>query len=227
MVWQNIELFGIPCLFLLVFRAVTLDAWSQCYRKMIIRYLLMTCLGKISLRAGIIPRVLLDWWTKQKFDQRQPSSRLKCIYSEHKVMWRLLMMFSFFLFLNWIFYLFTFQMLYPLLVSFLQTHYPIPPYPTSMGVLPHPHTHSSLTALAFLYTGASTLHRTKGLHSHWCQIRPLQLLQSFPQLLYWGPCAQTDGWLQALVSVLVRIWQSLSGDSHIRLPSASTSWHQQ
>jgi hypothetical protein len=26
---------------------------------------------------------------------------------------------------------------------------------------------------------------------------------------------------------LVRIWQSLSGDSYIKLLSASTSWHQQ
>jgi hypothetical protein len=43
---------------------------------------------------------------------------------------------------------------------------PIPPYPTSMSVLPHPPTHSHLTTLVFLYTGASSLHRTKGLLSH-------------------------------------------------------------
>ena len=35
----------------------------------------------------------------------------------------------------------------------------------------HPPTHSSLTALAFPYTGASSLHRTKGLSSHWCLTR--------------------------------------------------------
>jgi hypothetical protein len=31
---------------------------------------------------------------------------------------------------------------------------------------PHPPTHFHLTALAFLYTGASSLHRNKGLPSH-------------------------------------------------------------
>lgn len=39
-------------------------------------------------------------------------------------------------------------------VSPLQIPYPIPSYPTSMRVLPHPLIHSRLTALAFLYTGA-------------------------------------------------------------------------
>ena len=57
-------------------------------------------------------------------------------------------------------------MLSPFLVSPLQTPNSIPPYPASMRVLPHPPTHSCLTALAFLYTGASSLHRTKGLPSH-------------------------------------------------------------
>jgi hypothetical protein len=54
-----------------------------------------------------------------------------------------------------------------------------------------------------------------------------QLLQSLLQLLHWGPCVQSNGWLPASISVFVRLWQSLSGDSHIRLPSASTSWHSQ
>ena len=42
-----------------------------------------------------------------------------------------------------------------------------------------------------------------------------------------GPLAQSNGWLQASTSVYVRLWQSLSGDSSNRLPSASTSWHPQ
>jgi hypothetical protein len=42
-----------------------------------------------------------------------------------------------------------------------------------------------------------------------------------------GSLAQSDGWLQVFASVLVRLWQSLSGDSYIRLLSASISWHQQ
>ena len=57
-------------------------------------------------------------------------------------------------------------MLSPFFVSPLQTPYPISPYPASMRVLPHPPIHSYLTALAFLFTGASSLHRTKGLPSH-------------------------------------------------------------
>jgi hypothetical protein len=40
-----------------------------------------------------------------------------------------------------------------------------PPSPASMRVLSHPPTHSHLTALAFLYTRVSSLHRTKGLPS--------------------------------------------------------------
>ena len=38
--------------------------------------------------------------------------------------------------------------------------------PPSMRVLPHPPTDSCLPALAFLYTGALSLHRTKGLFSY-------------------------------------------------------------
>ena len=56
--------------------------------------------------------------------------------------------------------------------------------------------------------------------------KSFQLLQSFLKLLHWGPHAQFNGWLGASTSVLVRLWQSLSGDGYIRLLSASTSWHQ-
>ena len=57
-------------------------------------------------------------------------------------------------------------MLFPFPVSPLQPPYPIHFYPASMRVLPHSPTHSCLTALAFLYSGASNLQRTKGLPSH-------------------------------------------------------------
>jgi hypothetical protein len=53
------------------------------------------------------------------------------------------------------------------------------------------------------------------------------LSASFHQLLLWGPHTQSKGWLRASASVFVRFWQSLSGDSHIRLPSASTFQHSQ
>jgi hypothetical protein len=42
-----------------------------------------------------------------------------------------------------------------------------------------------------------------------------------------GYLAKSNVWLQASASVLVRLWQHLSGDSYIRLLSASTSWHLQ
>ena len=57
-------------------------------------------------------------------------------------------------------------MLSPFPISPLQISYPMSPYPVSMRVLPHLPTHSHLTTLAFLYTGASSLHQTKGLTSH-------------------------------------------------------------
>jgi hypothetical protein len=56
---------------------------------------------------------------------------------------------------------------------------------------------------------------------------PLQLLQSLPSLFHWGPSAQSEGWLEASAFLLVRLWQSLSGDSYTRLLSASISWHLQ
>ena len=51
---------------------------------------------------------------------------------------------------------------------------------------------------------------------HWAA-NPPRLLQSLLQLLHLGPHAQSNGWLRASTSVFVRLWQSLSGDSQIRL----------
>ena len=42
----------------------------------------------------------------------------------------------------------------------------------SMSMFHHPLTHSHLPSLAFSYTGASSLHRTKSLSSHSCPTRP-------------------------------------------------------
>jgi len=50
-------------------------------------------------------------------------------------------------------------------VSPSQTPCPIPPPLASMRVLPHSPTYSCLPALEFLYIGASSPHRTKGLSS--------------------------------------------------------------
>ena len=59
-------------------------------------------------------------------------------------------------------------MLSPFLVPPLDTPYSTPPPLAFMRVLPYQHTCSFLTALAFSYTGAFSLHRTKGLSSHRC-----------------------------------------------------------
>jgi hypothetical protein len=69
----------------------------------------------------------------------------------------------------WFFFLdilFTFQMFPPFLVSPLKTPLSSPPNPA------HQPTHSCFLALAFPYTGAQNLHRTKGLSSHWWLTRP-------------------------------------------------------
>lgn len=47
----------------------------------------------------------------------------------------------------------------------------VSPPPASMTVLPHSPTHSCLDTQAFLDSGSSRLHRTKGLRSQWCPIR--------------------------------------------------------
>ena len=70
------------------------------------------------------------------------------------------------IFFSWILYFITFQMLSPFPVFPLQTLYPIIPYSASVRIFLHPPKQSHLTALAFLYTGVSSLHRTKDLPSH-------------------------------------------------------------
>jgi hypothetical protein len=102
-----------------------------------------------------------------------------------------------------------------------------------MRVFPHVPTHSHLTALASPYTGASSLHRTKGLPSHCCQIRQLLLLQM--QLEPWvPPCvlfgdlvpgsSEESGWLILFFFLLVAILFSsfnLSPNSFTGVPVLS------
>ena len=71
----------------------------------------------------------------------------------------------------WLFYLFTFQMLFPL-PTFPSTKLLVPPpSPASMRLLPYSATHSCLSSLAFPYPGSTSPHRNKGLPSHGCQTR--------------------------------------------------------
>ena len=73
---------------------------------------------------------------------------------------------------SWIFSLLTFQMLSHFLVLPLPEN--LIPFLSSCLCedVPHPPTHSLLPTLYFPYTGASSLHRTKGLSSHLCPTRP-------------------------------------------------------
>ena len=57
-------------------------------------------------------------------------------------------------------------MLSPFPVPTPETPYCIPLPPASVRVLVHLPTYCCLPALAFPYTGASSLHNTKGLSSH-------------------------------------------------------------
>jgi hypothetical protein len=72
------------------------------------------------------------------------------------------------------FFLLTFQMLSPFPGSPqpLETAYLILPPPASLRIFPHPVTYSWLPILAFFYSGATSLHGTKGLSSHWCPTKP-------------------------------------------------------
>jgi hypothetical protein len=65
---------------------------------------------------------------------------------------------------NWIFLLITFQMLSPFLSS--QDPLSHPSSPASMRVFPHRLNHSCLPTLPFPYFGASSIHSTKYLFSH-------------------------------------------------------------
>ena len=153
-------------------------------------------------------------------------------------------------------------MLSPFLVSSLKISYPLSPPPA------HQSTHSHFLNLAFPYTGAQNLHRTKVLFSHWWPTRPSSatyasrgmsatmcflwlvvysqgvlgvLVSSYCCFSYGaanpfsslGPFSsssigdQSNGYLWASTSVFVWHWQSLSGDSYIRLVSASTCWDPQ
>jgi hypothetical protein len=70
---------------------------------------------------------------------------------------------SFFIVIGYFNYI---SMLTPFQVFPLQAPYSIHPPPSSIRLFTHPPTHSHITALASLYAGASSFHKTKGLPSH-------------------------------------------------------------
>ena len=106
-------------------------------------------------------------------------------------------------------------MLYPFLVSPLQTPIPSPITLPLWGC-------SCFTALAFFYSETSVLHRTKGLPSHWCQIKPLQLPQSFPLF----PAFRSLCSVQYLaLSICICIGQDLVEPQRRKLYQAPVSKH--
>jgi len=133
-------------------------------------------------------------------------------------------LYSIVLFFNWIFYLFTFQMLFPSFPSSQPLSHP--PLPCFYEGAPPP-THPLLPHWPIL-----PLHW--GIKPSQYQGPPLPLMPDkapsassvLPLTPPLGSFAQSDFWLQPSASVLFRIWQNLSADSCIRLLSASTSWHQ-
>jgi hypothetical protein len=124
----------------------------------------------------------------------------------------------------WIFHLFTFQMLSPFLISTLQT-----PYPNLLTLL----LWGCSPTYPLLSQGASIpLHW--GIKPSQDQEHPFPLMPdkppSRPSVLPLTPplgVPVLNGWLWVSISIFLRIWQRLSGDSGIRLLSASTSWHPQ
>ena len=70
------------------------------------------------------------------------------------------------------FLFFTYQRLSPFPGFLSENPHPISPPPASMRLFLYLPTHSHFPILAFPYTGASSLHRTKGLSFHRCQTRP-------------------------------------------------------
>jgi hypothetical protein len=76
---------------------------------------------------------------------------------------------SFFEIFYWIFSLFICQIVSPFPISPPKTPYPISP--ASIRMFSYPSIHLCLTALAFPYTGALSLPRTKSLSSHWSPTR--------------------------------------------------------
>jgi hypothetical protein len=83
---------------------------------------------------------------------------------------------------------------------------PIPsPLPLPLwGCSPTPPAHSYLTTLAFPFAGASSLHRTKGLHSYWCQIKQSLLhMQMEPCILFGWWFSPGELWVVWLIDIVV------------------------
>jgi hypothetical protein len=98
--------------------------------------------------------------------------------------------------------------------------------PTRPSSATYPAGWSHGTLHVYFLVGCPVPGSSGGLVSWHCWVcNPPQLLHSLLQFLHWGPHAQSNAWLSASTSVFVRLWQSLSVDSNIRLLSASTSRH--
>jgi hypothetical protein len=103
-----------------------------------------------------------------------------------------------------LFYLFTFQILFPFPVSSPQASYSILP-PCCLYEVVTPTTHSCLRGLSFCHPGSSSLYRTKGFPSQWRQIR--QSSATYPARVMDTP-SELFGYIHYKVSVssLTYLW---------------------
>jgi hypothetical protein len=116
-------------------------------------------------------------------------------------------------FFNQVFSLFALQILSTLPVSPQKPPMPSPS-PASKKVLLYPPTHSHILILPFPYTGVSSAtYAARAMCTPWelwwvwlvdILGLPMGLQSPLPLLVFWGPCAQSNGWLQAFTTVFLR-----------------------
>ena len=92
----------------------------------------------------------------------QITQRFYCLLRILRIRFCTFLLVCFLFICQYLFPLFTFQMVLPFLVTPPKIPYPI--CPPCLQTVPHIH----FPDMAFPYTGASSLHRSNGLSSHWC-----------------------------------------------------------
>jgi hypothetical protein len=128
----------------------------------------------------------------------------------------------YFLYFYWLFYLFTIKMLSPFSFPSTKLLSKSSHHCFFDGLLPH--THPLLpTAIALPNIGSLSLHKIKGLPSHWCQIRqPSAKYASGAMSFNSGICILTLAF--SFLSFLFQFYFIVFYILHILSPSQSTLW---
>ena len=92
----------------------------------------------------------------------------------------------------------------------------------SKKFLPQPCTHSCLTHLTYPYAGPSRLHRTKGLHSHWCHVRQSSAI--YVAETTDPPCILFDWWFSPWELWKIRLFDIVVFPMGLQSPSAPQSF---